>query len=237
MKNQFADISLRKAALIAGFAYLIIFIFGISFGIIEGFIVPGDAAETANNILSNELLFRSGIVGLIIVLVADAVVAWALYVFLKPINKGISLLTAWFRLLYTAIFGFTIIHLLSVLKLLSNAEYLKVFEPDQLHALALQTLNSYQYGYNIGYVFFGLHILGLGYLIYKSNYIPRILGILLMIAFVGYMIDSFASVLSASYASNPIAFIVFIAVPAILAEFSLTVWLLWKGRKINSMKA
>jgi len=170
----------------------------------------------------------------LIVLVADAVVAWALYIFLKPVSKGLSLLTAWFRLLYTAIFGVALLILLIVLVLLSGADYLTVFEPSQLHALSMIFLNTYQYGLNIGFIFFGIHILGLGYLIFKSGTVPRILGVLLMIAFVGYMIDSFASVLSSSYANNPIAFIIFITVPAIVSELSLTIWLLFKGGK-NSM--
>jgi len=225
------NISLRQAAIIAGFGYLVIFIFGINFSFIENFIVPGDAATTANNIMAAEPLFRLGIIGLIIVLIADVVVAWALYIFLKPISKSLSLLTAWFRLVYTAIFGITLLNLFIVLMLLSGANYLRVFEPNQLHALAMLFLNAYQYGFNIGYVFFGLHIFGLGYLIYKSKYIPRILGVLLMIAFVGYLIDSFASVSSPSYVNNQIAFLILVAVPAIISELSLTLWLLFKGGK------
>ena len=123
------------------------------------------------------------------------------------------------------------------MQLLSGADYLKVFEPSQLHAQAMILLNAYQSGFNIAYVFFGLHIFGLGYLILKSNYIPRILGVLLIVAFVGYQIDSFASVLSPSYASNETNFLLFIAVPAIISELSLTLWLLFKGRKISEMKS
>jgi len=228
-------ISPRRIALIAGFAYLMIFIFGLSFGVIENFIVSGDATTTANNIMASESLFRLGIVGLIIVLVADAVVAWALYIFFKPVSKSVSLLTAWLRLLYTALFGIILINLFSVLELLSGADYLKVFEPNQLYSQAMIFLTTYQYGFNIAYIFFGLHILGLGYLILKSDNIPKFLGIFLMIAFVGYMIDSFGSIFSTSYASNPMFFIIFIAVPAIIAELSLTIWLLWRGGKQNQL--
>jgi hypothetical protein len=178
-------------------------------------------ATSANNIMASGSLFRMGIAGLIIALVADAVVAWSLYVFFKPVNKSLSLLPARFRLVYVAIFGIILLNLFIVLMLLSGADYLAVFEPNQLHALEMLFRNAYQHGFNIGFVVFGLHIFGLGYLIYKSNYIPRILGVLLMIAFVGYMIDSFASVLSSSYANNPALFVVFIAVPAIISEFSL----------------
>lgn len=225
------DISLRKVAIVAGIGYLVVFIFGIFFGVIQNFIVPGDASTTANNIIESKSLFRIAIAGLLIVLIADAIVAWALYVFLKPISKSLSLLTAWFRLLYTAIFGILLINLFPVLHLLSGTDYLTVFEPNQLHAQVMIFLNVYQSGLNVAYIFFGLHIFGLGYLILKSGYIPRILGILLIVAAVGYQIDSFASVLSPSYASNETNFIIFIAIPAIISELSLTLWLLFKGGK------
>ena len=94
----------------------------------------------------------------------------------------------------------------------------------------MRLLRSYDYGFNVGFVFFGLHILGLGYLIVRSNYVPGVLGILLIIAAVGYLIDSFASFLSSDYANNEALFVVFVAVPAIISELTLTVWLLiWGG--------
>jgi len=82
-------------------------------------------------------------------------------------------------------------------------------------------------------LFFCIHIFLLGYLIFGSGYIPRILGILLIVASCGYLIDSFGNFLFSSYANNKTAFIVFVAVPAIIAEFSLTIWLLFKGGKLQ----
>ena len=92
--------------------------------------MPGDATTTANNIMANELLFRSGIVSWLIVLTCDVVVAWALYVLLKPVNKSLSLLAAWFRLVYSTIHGIALLNLIFVLQLLSGADYLTVFETD-----------------------------------------------------------------------------------------------------------
>ena len=88
MTNRIADISQRKAARVAGFGYLIIFITGIfsNFFVLESLIVPGDAAKTANNIVGNDLLFRIGILSFIIMVVFDVVLAWALYVLLKPVS-------------------------------------------------------------------------------------------------------------------------------------------------------
>src|ERR687892_1926014 len=197
MTDRIVDISLRKAALVAGFGYLIIFVFN-TFALLtlNNLIVRGDAATTASNIMASESLFRLGIASWIAVLAVDAVVAWALYVFLKPVSPSLSLITAWFRLLFVAIAGSAFITLFSVLPLLSGADDFAVFQPDQLNAVAMLFLNPYDHGFNVAFVFFGVHILGLGYLILKSDYIPRILGILLIIAFMGYLIDSFASVLS-----------------------------------------
>ncbi|MCH8877653.1 MAG: DUF4386 domain-containing protein [Chloroflexi bacterium] len=233
--NRTADISLRQAARVAGFGYLIIFLLGPFTNSIsrENLIVAGDAATTASNIMASESLFRMGIAGGVILLVADAVVAWALYILLKPVNKSLSLLAAWFRLLFVAFAGIAVLNLFFVLLLLSGADYLTVFETGQLQAQVMMFLGAHEFGINFSFVFFGLHIFLLGYLIFKSGYIPRILGILLIIASVGYQIDSFASFLSSTYADNEALFVVFVAVPAIIAELSLTLWLLIKGGSIQ----
>ncbi len=117
--------------------------------------------------------------------------------------------------------------------LLGGADYFTVFEPGQLQAQVMLFLSAYDYGVNISFVFFGIHILVLGYLIFKSDYIPRILGVLLIVASLGYLIDSFASFLSSNYANNEAAFVLIVAVPAVISEFSLTLWLLLKGGKVQ----
>jgi len=122
-------------ARLAGSGLLIMAILAIfsNFFVIESLIILGDGEKTANNIITNELLFRSGIVSFIIVLILDVLVAWALYILLKPVNKNLALLAAWFRLIYTAIFGLSLYNFLSVLQLLGGADYLTVFERDQIH--------------------------------------------------------------------------------------------------------
>jgi hypothetical protein len=180
--------------------------------------------------MASESQFRASIASWMIVLVADLVVAWALYLFLKPVSVSLSLLTAWFRLVYVAIAAGAVLRLFGVLELLSGADEAAAFRPDQLAAQAMRFLRLYDYGYKVGFVFFGLHIFGLGYLIARSEYVPGVLAILLIIASVGYFIDSFSSVLSSNYANNQIMTLLFVAVPAIIAELSLTLWLLiWGG--------
>jgi hypothetical protein len=224
-----ADVSLRQAAVFAGLGYLIVFIFGFANIRREKLTVRGDAATTAINIVASESRFRAGTASWIVVLVADVVVAWALYVFLKPVGESLSLLTAWVRLVYVAIAAVAVVNLLSAVGLLTDADETEGFRADQRNAQAMLFLRSYDFGFNVGFVFFGLHILGLGYLIVRSDYIPTVLGVLLIVASVAYLVDSFACFLSSSYGRNEAHSLVF-AIPAIISELSLTVWLLvWGG--------
>ena len=231
MTNRIADISQRKAAIVAGFGLLIMTIFAIfaNFFVLESFIVPGDAAETANNIMANEGLFRMGICSLIIVAILDVVVAWALYVLLKPVNESLSLLSAWFRLVYATIFAAALNNLVNVLHLLSGNDYLTVFKTDQLHAQVMLSLNAFSYGWAIAGIFFGLHLFVLGYLVFKASYIPRILGGLLIIAGLGYLIDDFGKILLPN-------FDVTIAMFTFIGELIFMLWLLFKSAKIPKMK-
>ncbi|WP_406661456.1 DUF4386 domain-containing protein [Methanolobus sp. ZRKC3] len=239
MTKSIADISLRKAAIVAGVGYLIIFITGIfsNFFVLENLIVPGDAATTANNIMASESLFRIGILSFIIMVIFDVVLAWAFYVLLKPVNKTLSLLSGWLRLVNGTIFGIALYNLFSVLQILSGAEYLKAFGVDQLHAQMMVFLNAFNYTWLIGLIFFGLHLFVLGYLIFKSDYIPRILGVLLIVASLGYLIDSFANILLPNYADYEAIFALIVVVPGIIGELSLTLWLLLKGAKIPENEA
>ena len=235
MTNKLTDISLNNAAKIAGIGYVIIFVLGLitNFFIFGSLIIPGNAAETANNILSNEILFRGGMVSWLIVLICDIIIAWALYIFLKPVNKSISLLGAWFRIVYTAIFAITQLNLLIVLILLSGADYLTVFNTNQLNSLVLIFLNGFNYGFLIGLVFFGIHLLFISHLIIRSDYIPKILGILLLLSSLGYLIDSFANFLLSNYEDYKTIFLIIVAVPGIIGELYLTLWLLIKGTKVQ----
>ena len=229
--NRIGDMSLRRAAQVAGFGYLVVFVLGIFAFSLDDLIVPGDAAATASNISDSELSFRAGVASLLILLVADLVVAWALYIYLKPVSESLSLLTAWLRLIYVAVAASAFAGLFSVLMILSGPT---VFELGQLDVPTSLFLNLYEYGFNVSFVFFGLHILGLGYLIWKSDYVPRVLGVLLIIAALGYQIDSFASLLFSSYANNDSLFVVFVAVPAIVSELAFTLWLLIRGVNVES---
>ncbi len=237
MKESLYEISQGKAARVAGIGYLIIIITGLfaNFFILESLFVPGDASATTNNIIAKEMLFRTGILSFIVMVIADVIVAWALYIFLKPVNKDLSLLAAWLRLVNSTIFAIALFNLFSILHLVSGADYLTAIGTSQLQAQVMSLLNSFNNTWLIGLIFFGIHLYFLSYLIIKSNYIPKILGVLLFIAFVGYLADSFASFLIPNYENYKEIFLLIVLVPGIIGELSFCLWLLIKGNNISEI--
>jgi hypothetical protein len=221
-------------ARIAGLMYLVIIVGGLfsEAYVRSSIIVSGDATATANNIIASESLFRIGFASDLIVFLCDVVVSIILYVLLKAVNKTLALIAASFRLVMTAISGINLLNLFAPLLLLSGADYLSVFNLDQLQALVMLFLKTHTYGYHIALTFFGLHCLILGYLLYKSNYFPRILGVLMIIASFGYLINSFSNFLPNFIRIN----YMILLLPALIAELSLCMWLIIKGIKITQIK-
>jgi hypothetical protein len=158
------------------------------------------------------------------------VIAWALYVLLAPVNRSLSLLTAWFRLIYTAIALFGWLNLVTVFRLLKTPDYLTAFGSGPLHAQVLLLLNSFRYDWSMSLVIFGIHLILLGYLIYRSGYIPRIIGILLVIDGLGWVIDSLQAYL---YPNARLGFL-FIT---FFGELVFMLWLLIRGWKIEEPAA
>ncbi len=231
MTNRSTETSPLIYARSAGFLYLVIFIAAMvaHFYIPSTFIVPGDAAATATNIRASEPLFRLGGIGSeLVILLSEIVLSVILYVLLKPVSKTLSLVAAVSRLAMTTIHGVNLLNYFFALLLLSGADYLTVFAADQLQALVMLFLDAHSYGFTIGIAFFTLHVFVLGYLILRSGYIPRILGVLFLIAAFGYLIDSSAILLLANYETPD-----FLALPIIIAEIAFPLWLLIKGVSIE----
>lgn len=231
MPDRTVDASPRVYARVAGLGYLIIIASGIfaEFFVRSGLIVPGDAAATAANILASEPLFRASLASEFVMLTADVLLALALYVIFREVNRGLALLAAFFRLVHAAIVGVNLLNTYVPLLLLGGADYLGVFGPEQLQALALLFLDAHSYGYVIGLVFFAFHCLVLGYLVLRSHYVPRVLGVLLLAASAGYLIDSFGRTLLSNYAQYEAIFAVAVFAPAFIGELSFALWLLVKG--------
>jgi hypothetical protein len=215
-------------AKIAGALYLLVAILGpISMMYIPGkLIVSGDAATTASNIVASESLFRFGLVSDSLIFLSEIVLIVVLYVLFKPVSKTLSLVAAFSRLAMAVVQGVNILGNCTVLLLLSGAAYLTAFKPDQLQALAMLILNIHSYGVHIWEAFFGLHCLVLGYLLFKSEYFPKVLGILMTFAAIGYFINSFGNLL---FPSSKEIFASMVAIGAILGEIPFMFWLLFKG--------
>lgn len=218
----------NKTARIAGFLYLVfIMTLAISSLIRSKLIVFGDVTATANNIMANQELFRVGFVIELISSVVFFLAAWALYVLLKPVNNNLALLFLLLNLGGVAIECLNVLNQFAAMLLVSGAEYMQVFPTGQLQALALFFLNLYSNGFIIAQIFYGTWLFPLGYLVYKSGFLPRILGILLILDFFGVLIWFFQFFLFPGY--------VVITYPGLavsfIAEFSLSLWLLIKGVK------
>lgn len=227
--------SIQKTARIAGFLYLMVILFGAfaEVGVRFSLIVPEDAAATAIKIMASESLFRISFISDLIMMTCYLLLAFSLYVVFKPVNQNLALLFVLFTLASVAIMSINMLNQFAALLLLSGTSYLKVFSTDQLQALALLFLNFHKYGYFIAQIFFGLWLLPLGYVGFKSGYLPRILGILVMIACFGHLIQFFQIFLFPDYQA--------ITYPglavATIAEFSLCLWLLIKGVNVQQMDA
>lgn len=183
--------SIQKTARIAGSLYLILAVCGgfAEFAVRQGMIVPGDAAGTASKILASEALFRLGVVSELIGQVVFIVLVLALYRLLKSVNRSQAVLMVIFVIVAVTITCLNMLNQFAALPLLNGAGYLSVFDAGQMQALALYFLNLHKAGYMIAQVFFGLWLLPLGYLVYKSGFMPKLVGILLMVACFGYLID------------------------------------------------
>ena len=158
-------------------------------------LVPGDAAATARNILASESLFRLGIVSNLLGPIVVMFVVLALYQVLKPVNKNMAGLMVIFLLLGVPIAMLDELNQLAILLLLHGADHVTGFTADQMHALVPLLLNVHDNGLNIAVIFFGLWLLPMGYLVFRSGFLPRILGVLLLISGVGFLIQSFAAFL------------------------------------------
>lgn len=223
MTKQIADQSPRKTARMAGLFYLIFILTTVLATYIRStIIVSGDAAATANNIIGSELFFRIGFVTELVSAVFFVLAAWALYVLLKPVNKNLALLFLLLNLGGVAVECINALNLFAAIQLLSGANYLNVFQTGQLQAMAMSSLNLYTNGFLIAQIFFSAWLLPLGYLVYKSRFLPKFLGLLLILDFFGNMSWFLQGFLLPNYGilaypGNAISFI---------AEISLTAWLL-----------
>ena len=221
-------ISDKNLARIAGFCYLVVIAAGLFSEVFvrQALRVPNDALATAHNIQANEMLFRLGFVADLINFVIGIPTILIIYHFFKKFNKIILQIALALVIIQTAIIAVNLLNQITPLLLLGNDTYLNTFQQNQLATLSLLSLNIQSQGYAIGLVFFGFYCVLIGYAIFKTKAIPRIIGILYAIAGLCYLINSFTMFLSKGFA-NPL--FIYLAIPILIGELSLCLWLLIKG--------
>jgi hypothetical protein len=218
-------------ARVAGVLYLVIIIFGI-FGemfVRSSLIVHGDAAATAGKIAAYQGLFRVGFLADSVMFLCDVALAVLLYVLFRPVSKVVALVAMCFRLAQSAVLALNLLHYHAAMLLLNGPGYSETLGTSQLNALISFFLDLHAHGYDLGLILFGLHCLLLGYLVFKSGYMPRILGVLVVAAGVVYLIGSYTRFLAPGY----VAAVSPIYIVAIVSEVSLCLWLLVKGVNVR----
>jgi hypothetical protein len=206
-------------ALVAGFSLLFMALLApfAQFGVLQTLVVPADAAATIANIAGSAGLFRAAIAALLVVAVLDVVVAWALYLLLRPVNEGLALLVAWLRVAYAAVFADALVNLLDVAQLLNGATA-TAGQSAQLPGPVASSIASFTNGWDLALALFGLSLVGLGALILKSIDFPRVLGALVSLAGIGYLADSFGAILVPGYSLT-------VSTLTFVGEALLIVWL------------
>ena len=225
--NQ-SSISLKQAALVSGIGLLVmVFTAPIS----QMYLLPklvdyGDAVQTLDNIISEKGLFSLAIILYVITFIADVVVAWGLYYFFKPHNQGLSLLAAWFRLIYTAMALSGLFNLLKVIQLIPKVDLVSAADKAELAEHAMLFIRSFGSEWGIALLFFGICLGLLGYLAIKASYVPKWVGVFLLIAGAGYFIDSIKPYFFPTIDTS-ILFVTF------FGELVFMFWLLIRGWKVK----
>lgn len=217
----------NKTARTAGFLYLLLAPLGFFGGMyIPSLTVPGNAAATVGNIMTHTLLFRLSILSALITPIVTFLVALFLYQLFKAVNKNQAVLMVVCTLAALPIAMLNEINHFAVLLLLNGTDYLKVFGVDQLYSQVMFFLDLGHYGAEITAIFWGLWLLPLGYLIFKSNFMPKLIGILMIVAGIGYIVDSVALFLFPDRNIDISQFTFY-------GELLLLLWLLIKGVNVE----
>ncbi len=215
--------SANRTARVAGLLYLLVFPFAFfSLSVRDRLIVYGDAAATASNIMASEGLFRSGIVAWILSQTIFIFLLLALFRLLKSVNANVALHMVVLLLVGIPIALVNELNQFAALLLLSGADYLTAVTADQLHAQMMFHLDLHKYGLYIAQIFWGLWLLPFGYLVFKSGFLPRILGVLLMVGCLGHLIDVVAGVV---FSNDEVTVSQFTSI----GEFLFPLWLVVKG--------
>jgi hypothetical protein len=233
MTERNSTVSPRLHGRLAGLTYLIIiFVGGAGYFASSALIARGDAAATATNILASEHIWRLGLSAMLVMLICDVILASIFYVLFKPVNRTLSLIGMALRLVMTAIQAVALLALLAAPILLRDERAGAAFDADQVQAAAYFSLRLFNQGFEVGLVFFGVDCLVIGWLIFRSTFLPRVLGVLLALAGLSYLINSFSDFIFPAF-----AFPFDILMPAYVAELALALWLVVMSVNAEKWKA
>jgi hypothetical protein len=232
--DSIAGASPRQLARAAGALYLINIILGaFAIGVVPAILIVPDVAATAHNIQSHELLYRLGLAAHVVVTLTNIPMALIFYDLLKVVNRRLALLDVFFTLVATAVEAAGILSDSTSVVLLGSTHYTSALPPAQLHALAYLPGDLSTIDYSIYGVFYGFDILCVAYLVYKSTFMPRAIGILLAIDALNYLVSGFTDFLAPGVAAHMVPWI---GLPTILGEGSLCLWLLVAGVDVERWK-
>src|ERR671939_377126 len=233
--DSIADTGPRQLARIAGALYLINIVLGaFAISIVPAIVVvAGDAAATAHNIQTHELLYRLGLVAHLVVTVTNVPLALIFYELFKVVNRRLALLDAFFILVATAIEAAGLLNEFAPLVLLGSESFASALPPAQLQAVAYLPNALSGIDYSLHTVFFGFAILIFAYLVVRSRFLPRAIGVLLAIDGLAYLVYSFTDFLAPGFAAGLVPWI---QLPALFGEGSLCLWLLVVGVNVERWK-
>lgn len=235
MADHAVKTSPQVYARVAGWLYLYIIVAGVVTEIFgrNSLIVSGDATATANNIMAHELLVRVSVAVHLTWLLCAVAITVLLYFLLRPVSKTLAMIATFFNATSIAIEAVAITSLFAGLFFLGDAGYLKAFTPNQLHALAYLSDRAYNYAFGVSLVFFACCLFFYGYLIFRSGYFPKTIGVLLIVASVCYLANSFTLFIAPTFANT----IFPILVLAFIGETSFCLWLIVKGVDVPKWEA
>jgi hypothetical protein len=228
VSEQAVEAPPQMKARLAGAAYLLVIIAALfaELFVRGGLVVPGDAAEAASNILANETRWRLGFAADVVAATAYVAVSFLLYGLLRVVSRTLSLGAAIFGVLGSGVMAVNLLNLFAPLVILGDGGLASAFSPDQTAALARSALRLHGLGYSLSLVFFGLQLILLGYLILRSRFLPRVLGVLLPIAGLFGVVRGFAVFIAPTLASD---LYLYAMASSLIAEGGLTLWLLVMG--------
>ena len=210
-----AGLALLGLALLSPFAY---------FGVLGSLVIQGDPGATLSNLVAYAGLFRAGIAAFLVVILLDVVVAWSLYVLLRPVNRNVALLMGAFRLAFAVVFLAALANLLDVAQLLGDPGYVASVTTASLSAQVTAAVASFENTWDLSLALFGLHLLVLAPLLVRSSLLSKVLAALVVVAGAGYLVDTFGEILVPGYSFS-------VSVFTFVGEALVIVWLLWTALK------